>query len=73
MLYLVQATRTWTRNGWTQTKQYPTFLLDGDIQGIRSTTEAERIAFDILDGGRGLSVSVVEADSAKTIDIHDKE
>lgn len=50
MMWLVTATVTRTKDGWTSTRQVPTFLLDGNIQGILpgDGEGAGRVAFNLL-------------------------
>lgn len=49
MKYKVVATVSRESDGWTSTRQIPTFFLDPDIQGIVSVEHAQKIALDIID------------------------
>jgi hypothetical protein len=51
-MYAVTATVTTLTDGWTSTRQVPTFYLDENVQGIVSEDHAARVAADII-GDRG--------------------
>jgi hypothetical protein len=60
--YIVQAQITQTRDGWRRSFGLPTFLLDGNIQGIISEAHAEQIARNLIisiDPNAKISLSVV--------------
>jgi hypothetical protein len=46
--YSVQGTITRTVDGWTSTRQIPTFYLNSDVQGILTEEGAKRVADDIV-------------------------
>ena len=49
MKYNITATASWKQpNGYTRRIDYPTFVLDGDIQGITDRGQAMRIARAML-------------------------
>lgn len=47
-MYAVQGQIETEREGWTGSRQLPTFYLHPSVQGITSTEHAERIARDLL-------------------------
>lgn len=63
-LFRLTATVGRSVNGYWRTSQVPTFLLDGDTQGLTSETDAERFAelmlADILGNGARATASAVE-------------
>jgi hypothetical protein len=55
-LWSVVARRIYTtRDGWTGSEGIPTFILDGDIQGITTQEHAERVALAVLGAGKHAS------------------
>lgn len=79
MYYIIGATVTRKRidhrgTEWTSTRQVPTFLLDGDIQGIMSLEQATRVAHGLLRDVAGddaeLHVTAMEADAAHAVAAH---
>lgn len=48
-MYAITATVTREQNGWTCTRQVPTFYLDERAQGITDSEHAYRIAREIID------------------------
>lgn len=49
MFYIIAASVTEvTPDGWTSTRELPTFILSADIQGIVDEDHARRIALDLL-------------------------
>ena len=58
--YAIGATvREYRDDGWTATRQIPTFYLDANVQGIMSEDQACIIARRILDPlGQGLALSI---------------
>ncbi len=56
MMYAIMATREETRDdGWTATRQIPTFYLDSNAQGIVDAPHAERIARGLLLDAAGVA------------------
>lgn len=52
-IWVVVARRIYTTaDGWTGSEGIPTFLLDGDIQGITCEADAERVARKVLGDGK---------------------
>lgn len=48
-LWIVTARATWTTSdGWSTAMDYPTFFLDGNIQGITCEADAERVVTTLL-------------------------
>ena len=65
--YVVQARITRLTEGWRQTTQLPTFLLDADIQGIVDEKHAEEIARSFIQSINpdvAISLSVVAEQAA---------
>lgn len=60
MFYSVCAQVTYTEGRWTGSIQVPTFILNGDIQGITDIDHASRIAEKIVNptGDSGIRVAV---------------
>lgn len=60
MLYSVCANVTYKEGRWTCSQQVPTFILNGDIQGIVSIDHAARIAEKVVNptGNPDVAVSV---------------
>lgn len=46
--YAIQASVSVIIDGWTRTRQLPTFYLDKECQGIVNEHHAKSIAFDII-------------------------
>lgn len=52
-IWVVVARRIYTTSdGWHGSDGIPTFLLDGDIQGITCEADAERVARKVLGDGK---------------------
>lgn len=57
-MYAIQSTVSREHNGWTHTRQNPTFYLDKNLQGIVNEKHAEAIAFDIINPLRDKNLTV---------------
>jgi hypothetical protein len=63
--YYVQAQVTYVKDGWHGSVGVPTFVLDGNVQGILCIAHAEKVARQIVDPlgvAEAVHVSVVEAE-----------
>lgn len=58
MLYAITANIAREENGWSSSRQVPTFYLDENVQGILSIAHAVQVARDIIDPYNEHSVSV---------------
>jgi len=57
-MFVVQATVSKAGEGGATAIQVPTFMLDGNIQGITSESHAEQIAKDIINPTKDESIEV---------------
>jgi hypothetical protein len=64
--YAINATVVTERDGWTSTRQVPTFFLDGNVQGIATAERAEEIARDLL-------LTAAPDDNRPTVYVHAQE
>ena len=48
-MYAIQGQLETMREGWSSSRQLPTFYLDPSVQGIISAEHAERVARDIFE------------------------
>jgi len=56
--YAIQSSVSIVVDGWTRTRQNPTFYLDKNVQGIVNEKHAEAIAFDIINPLRDENLTV---------------
>lgn len=73
-MYTITAQVIITRDGWTSSRQVPTFLLDENIQGITDPVHATRVAADVLAqsavGSTGIELSVSAAATDAPDDVY---
>lgn len=56
--YAIQANVSVVVDGWTRTRQLPTFYLEKECQGIVNEQHAEAIAYDIINPLRNENLTV---------------